>query len=363
MTPSDEGDSSPGEWMRRLLVLPEQASTIADDIDALHYFVITVTMIGAVSVALLAGWFVIRYRRKARPGPPDQPAKYFIVPVWLEVGLIGGLMLLFIGWWWIGVRQYMHMRVPPPDAEEVYVLGKQWMFKFSHPSGVSTVDTLYVPVGRPVKLVMTSRDVIHSFYVPEFRVKQDLVPGRYTTVWFEPDRTGVFDILCAEFCGTGHSQMRGQVVVLSPSDYEEWLETAPSEELEPGDPREGLALVDMGEVVAAQRGCLRCHTTDGSPHIGPSFAGLHGATIPLQDGGEIVADEAYLTESMMDPLAHVHAGFTPVMPSYKGMLEPAEVAALLELIESLRAPVPARAYPPPQAQGTPAYPVPEGSTP
>jgi cytochrome c oxidase subunit 2 len=331
------------EWLRELLVLPEQASTYATEIDMLHYFVISVTMLGAAAVAIVATYFVIRFRRRGRPGPVPR----FQMPMKIEGVLVGTLVLLFFGWWWIGLRQYMSVRSPPANTTEVYVTGKQWMFKFSYPGGKSSVGTLYVPVGQPMRLLMTSRDVIHSFYVPQFRVKQDLVPGRYTTAWFEATTPGVYEILCAEFCGTGHSQMRGQVVVLSAGDYQAWLEGA--------SPGEGLDLVDMGEAVATDRGCLRCHTTDGSPHIGPSFAGLYGRTILLDDGGEVVADEAYLTKSMMDPLEHVRAGYRPVMPSYQGLLDPAETAALLELIRSLRAEHARPPYPPPQAEGIPVY--------
>lgn len=361
------------ELLRDLLVLPPGASTIADEIDVFHAIVIGVAMLGAVVVALMALDYLRRYRAHGRD--LTAPVPEWRMPTWLEVTLIGGVSVLFLGWWLVGVRQYDRLRDPPRDSLRIYVVAKQWMFKFAYPDGRTTADVLYVPAGHPVTLVMTSRDVIHSFFVPAFRVKYDVLPDRYTMMWFQAPTPGEYPLLCAEYCGTGHSTMGGVVRVLDPEDYEAWLAGAQlpdadpsldppaSNEIRPRPRVHPELLAERGEEVAARRGCLRCHTTDGSPHIGPSFAGLHGATIPLQDGGEIVADEAYLTESMMDPLAHVHAGFTPVMPSYKGMLEPAEVAALLELIESLRAPVPARAYPPPQAQGTPAYPVPEGSTP
>src|SRR5262249_31321508 len=154
-------------------------------------------------------------------------------------------------------------------------------------------SVLYVPAGRPVKLIMTSRDVIHSFYVPDFRVKQDVVPGRYTTAWFEANAPGAYEILCAEYCGQGHSTMRCPVVALSPADYERWLGGAA--------PAQQRSLLRTGERVAADQGCLRCHTLDGTPHIGPTWAGLYGAVVPLEGGGEVKADEAYITESMMDP--------------------------------------------------------------
>lgn len=361
------------EWLREILLLPRQKSTVAAEIDHLHYFVIGVTMLGAVSVALIAAIFVIRYRESKRREGPQRPVREFFMPLKLEFGLIAMLALLFFGWWWIGIRQYMRVRIAPPNPTEVYVMAKQWMFKFSYPEGNSSVHTLYIPAGRPIKLVMTSRDVIHAFYVPEFRVKQDIVPGRYTSTWFEAPEPGSYDILCTEFCGTGHSEMRGRVVVLSPEDYQAFLEGTreprrpgidrASDLVDDADLREGPNLVDVGETVAAQQGCLRCHTTDGSPHIGPSFAGLFGRPVVLTNGRELIADEAYITESIMDPMEHIHQGFQPVMPSYKGLLEPGEVAGLVELIKSLRDAdrppfQPTRAYPPPAAEGVPLYPAP-----
>jgi cytochrome c oxidase subunit 2 len=378
------------EIMRRLLALPPQASTVAREIDSLHYVVILCTMAGATAVAVVAIWFTIRYRASKDPSPPGSPVEIVGLPVWIEAGLVALLASLFVGWWVVGVRQFMVLQDPPDDSMEVYVVGKQWMWKFTHASGMETESRLYVPAGRPVKLVMTSRDVIHSFYVPQFRVKQDLVPGRYTIAWFQADEPGVYPVLCAEFCGTGHSVRRGEVVVLVAEAWARFRDQRPGSTIEApvfveparADaevPAQPLELVDLGADVAAERGCLRCHTTDGSPHIGPSFAGLWGATVPLQAGGTVIADEAYLTQSMMDPLEHVHAGFQPVMPSYRGQLEPAETAALLELIRSLaaverwsdpRAGAPSGAalahepYPAPAAPGLPEYadvPAAEGS--
>jgi cytochrome c oxidase subunit 2 len=227
--------------------------------------------------------------------------------------------------------------------------------------------------------VMTSRDVIHSFFVPEFRVKMDVVPGRYTMVWFEAKTPGTYPILCTEYCGTEHSLMRGEVVVLTASEYARWLRGIRGPQIagvvyrepresEPQAPSEPIELVEQGERIAAREGCLRCHTTDGSPHIGPSFAGLYGTLVTLQDGSVTRADEAYLTASMMDPREHLHAGFPPVMPSYRGRLDPGETAALVELIRSLEgverwdtpaqapSPEPFEHYPEPEAPGLPAYP-------
>jgi cytochrome c oxidase subunit 2 len=231
---------------------------------------------------------------------------------------------------------------------KVYVTAKQWMWKFAYPEGNRSIAVLYVPVNRPVELVMTSRDVIHSFYVPDFRVKQDVVPGRYTTVWFEVPEPGRYPIFCTEYCGTGHSMMRGEVVALAPADFDRWLASQSERQriagqsyVPPAVPGEGappemLSLVVLGRNAAAEHGCLRCHTLDGSRHIGPTWAGLYGSVIPLRDGSVAVADDAFITASMMDPQARIHAGFPPVMPSFQGQIDPADTAAIVELIRSLR---------------------------
>jgi cytochrome c oxidase subunit 2 len=312
------------DFMRRILFLPPQASTVAPAIDHLHYFVITTTMLGALLITATGFWMVIRFRRRDEHEPErEQPAPK--VPAWLEGTVIASLLGLFCLWWLIGFLQFVRMRVAPTDTLDIYVTAKQWMWRFSYADGHHSLSSVFVPAGRPVKLVMISRDVIHSFFVPDFRVKQDVIPGRQTTLWFQADHAGVHEILCAEYCGTGHSRMRGEVVVLEPADYERWLESA--------GPQPELA--DQGRRAAAEHGCLRCHTLDGTPHIGPSWRGLYHATIPLQDGSTAFVDEAFITESMMDPRAKIHSGFQPVMPSFLGQIAPAETAAIIALIRSL----------------------------
>jgi cytochrome c oxidase subunit 2 len=222
----------------------------------------------------------------------------------------------------------------------VYVTAKQWMWKFAYFDGRASMDVLTVPAHRPIKLVMTSRDVIHSFYVPAFRMKHDVVPGRYYTTWFEANAPGTYDIDCAEFCGVDHSRMLGKVQVLSDEEYARWLEAPQSEGA-----RKGVAgptatgdgdLAAAGRDVAARRGCFNCHTIDGQPHIGPTWAGLYDSQVTLDDGRVALADEAYLTRSMMDPQADIVAGYKGVMPTYRGALPEPEVAALVEFIKSLR---------------------------
>ncbi len=312
------------DLLRALLDLPPQASTYAFGVDMLHYFVIGTTMLGATFVFALALFFLVRSRRRA----PGELTPRVTATAPTEATLIGGLLAVFIVFWIVGATQYDRMMTPPPDALPVYVTAKQWMWKFSYADGRSSMDVLTVPVGRPIKLVMNSRDVIHSFYVPAFRMKHDVVPGRYYVAWFEAITVGTFDIRCAEYCGVSHSRMLGSVRVLSADDYRRWLETV--------SPGESHDLAAEGLDVAARRGCLSCHTLDGQPHIGPTWAGLYASSVKLDDGHTVIADVPYLTRSMMDPHVEVVAGFKPVMPSYRGVLEEPEVAALVELIASLQ---------------------------
>lgn len=337
------------EFFRRLLFLPPQSSTVAEEIDYLHYSVISVTMAGATLVAAVAAYFILRYRRRPDLGnvapnlspTPVQPLMAF----WFELVVIGFLLALFVGWWVVGFRQFVRLEVPPASATEIYVTGKQWMWAFAYPSGRTSNAVLYVPANRPVKLILSSRDVIHSFFVPHFRVKKDVIPGRMTTLWFEAKEPGVYPVFCTEYCGEGHSTMRAQVVALSEEDYVAKLEQLPR--LDIGGPdyvepavagavsSQLLSLAAMGERVAVMKGCMRCHTSDGTPHLGPSWFGVFRTEVELSGGELVFADEAYLTESMMDPRAKLRAGFQPIMPSYQGLLSAAEVGALLEYMRYL----------------------------
>lgn len=322
------------ELLRRLLFLPEQASDAAFEIDALHYVVISATMLGSIGVGILALVYFLRWRRRGKA----KPTPHIVATVRQELVLIGSLLALFLAFWFVGFRQYVSLRQPPNDAMVVYVTAKQWMWKFAYPDGRASMDVLTVPNGRAIKLVMISRDVIHSFFVPAFRQKQDVLPGQYITTWFRPILPGTYPILCAEYCGTSHSRMRGTVLVLSPEDYESWLarekQRAVAEGVTAVAPESDL--VSIGRNVAAKRACLSCHTLDGQPHIGPTWVGLFESKVTLEGGRTVIADEAYLTRSMMDPARDVVAGFKNVMPVYRGRLDEPEVAALVELIRALR---------------------------
>lgn len=366
------------DFLRRLLYLPEQASTVAMEIDTLHFFVIGITMAGATGVFIAALWWSIRYRARSDEDTVTTPQVRAGLAV--EGGLLSFLIVLFVVFWVVGFHQYMKLRVPPKGAMTIYVTAKQWMWKFAYPEGKQTINTLVVPANRDVLLVMTSRDVIHSFYVPAFRIKQDVLPGRYYNAWFHALRPGTYRIFCAEYCGLMHSAMMADVVALPPDEYQLWLEGEPIESFialpagtgrgrvvtrlhgefahyprgipESSPPR---SMADHGRQVAAEKGCLACHTLDGQPHIGPTWRGLWYRETVLLDGSTIVANEAYLTRSMMDPMVELVAGYAPVMPTYQGLLEPGEVGAILELIRSIAEPLPTPSrYPEPLLRPPPA---------
>jgi len=304
--------------MRHALNLPPQASTFARGIDYLHY-----TVIGsAFVVCTLAFFFILFVLIRYREGSGRTQRR---IPHWVEVGAAGFTLTVFLVWWVIGFVQYREMRTPPKNALRVYVVAKQWMWEYVYPSGVTAEDEIHVPVGQPVELMMTSRDVIHSFHVPAFRIKQDVLPGRITNVWFTATQPGRYPILCAEYCGTGHSRMRGAVIAMEPSAYADWAAG-----------HHDTDLAQAGEKLATDYGCFRCHTVDGTPHLGPSWKDLYGSTIPLAGGGTVLADDAYLTESMMDPEAKLHAGYPALMPTFLGRLSGPEAAAIVEYIRSLR---------------------------
>jgi cytochrome c oxidase subunit 2 len=328
------------ELLRKLLFLPEQASTFARDIDQLHYFVILTTFVMSTLVGLTALFFFVRYRRRSE----TQTTPHIEPTAAMEAAFVAIPLAFFLSWFFIGYREFVRQQTPPSDSMDVYVMGKKWMWKFAYPDGPNSINVLRVPAGRNVRLLMTSRDVIHSFYVPEFRIKQDVLPGRYTQTWFNAVEPGRYQILCAEYCGAGHSIMRGEVLVLRPQEYEDWLnqqkrglvtrqDGAPTG-LDYSPPTGNM--VEQGRRVAAEQGCVKCHSTDGSRHIGPTWLDLYKRHEKLNDGSFIDADEAYLTESMMEPALKVVDGFQPVMPSFQGKISGPEVAALVEYIKSLQ---------------------------
>jgi cytochrome c oxidase subunit II len=324
----------------KILFLPERASTFAERVDVLHYFVVGTTMVMSAGVGLAALFFFFRYRRRV----PNQTTEYVTPDLKTEFLFVSVPLVFFLAWFAIGFRDFTWVTTPPKDAMDVYVMGKQWMWKFAYPEGPNGVNVLHVPANRPVRLLITSRDVLHSFYVPAFRIKMDALPGRYTQVWFEATKPGTYQVLCTEYCGLSHSKMLAEVVVLAPEDFEEWLKEQQRGRLQGR--QDALAdtslvppvarMAEQGERLAGSQGCLKCHTVDGAPHVGPTFLGLYDREEKLADGQTIRVDEAYITQSMMDPGAHLVVGYQNVMPTYQGKLQGAETAAIVEYLKTLR---------------------------
>jgi cytochrome c oxidase subunit 2 len=330
------------ELLREMLFLPEQASEHARQIDALHYFIILTSMAAAAAIFFTALYFFVKYRRRSESDRTPVVKPRFIH----EFFFVGVPLAVFLLWFALGYPRFVDLHAPPEGAMDVFVQGKKWMWKFAYPGGPNAVDVLRVPEGRPVRLLITSRDVIHSFYVPALRLKQDALPGRYTQTWFTADRAGRYEIFCTEYCGLGHSSMLGELVVMPAEQFDEWLArsrlglaSAQDGAAVPGEVvLTGSNLIEEGRRVAAEQGCLKCHTVDGARHIGPTWVDLYGRSQRMKDGNVVVADEAYLTKSMMDPAAQIVAGYQNVMPTYQGKLSPPQAAALVEYIKSLKTP-------------------------
>jgi len=305
--------------------LPEAASSIASRVDNVIWFVTIISLVFFVFITALLVVFAIKYRRRSEDDEtPYQVSHHTLEVVWTIIPSIL-VMVIFV----YGFVVFEDLRTPPKDAMEINVTGKQWLWQFHYDNGKSTINELFVPEGRPVKLVMTSDDVLHSFFVPEFRVKQDLVPGMYTYLWFKAIKKGEFNIFCAEYCGTNHSGMLGKVKVLSPADFEKWKTS--KEEL-----IAGANLVEAGAELYTKRACIGCHSIDGSPMVGPTFKGIFGRQETLADGQEITVDENYLRKSIYEPQAQVVKGYQPIMPSFKGIISDNEVSALIAYMKSLK---------------------------
>jgi cytochrome c oxidase subunit 2 len=304
-------------------LFPEAASTMAGRVDALYFFLVAIALFFSLLIAGLIVYYAIRYRRRH----PEGTGERIHGALWLEVTWtavpLAISMVVFV--WSASV--FFAMSRPPDETLNVYVVGKQWMWKFQHLDGRREIGELHVPVGRAVKLIMTSEDVIHDLFVPAFRVKADVIPGRYTNVWFEPTRPGRYHLFCAEYCGTKHSGMVGEVVVMDPTEYQTWLSG--------GEPEGSLA--SAGERLFVSLACNTCHRPDTEGR-GPSLDGLFGATVALQSGETAVVDEAYVRESILNPSARITAGYQPIMPTFQGLVTEEQLLELVEYVKSLQRP-------------------------
>jgi cytochrome c oxidase subunit 2 len=302
-------------------LFPEQASTMAARVDNLYFFLLGLTVFFSLLIAGLIVVYAIKFRRRS----PDSIGAVIHGGLMLEITWsVIPLMITMVLFVW-GASVFFAMSRPPEETMNVYVVGKQWMWKFQHLDGQREINELHVPVGRPVKLIMTSEDVIHDVFVPAFRVKADVLPGRYTNIWFEPTKPGTYHLFCAEYCGTRHSGMTGQVVVMEPNDYQNWLS---------GGAGEG-SLAAAGQKLFSDLACNTCHRPDAQGR-GPVLQNLFGKTVELASGERVVADEAYIRESILNPQAKITVGFQPIMPTFQGLVTEEQLLELIEYVKSLK---------------------------
>jgi cytochrome c oxidase subunit II len=302
---------------------PQQASSVAGEVDALFLFILGVTGLFALGIWIALFYFAIRYRRRSDDDRPAEIHGSLVLELtWTVIPFL--LMSAMFVW---GAKVFFHLNRPPDDAMTVSVVGKRWMWKLQHPTGQREINELHVPVGRAVKLVITSEDTIHSFFVPAFRVKKDAVPGRYNMAWFRATKTGSYHLFCAEYCGTEHSKMIGRIVVMEPEEYQVWLAGGPAPE----------SPVLAGEKLFTELNCITCHRPDSAGR-GPVLNGIFGRPVNLASGERVVADEAYVRESILSPAAKVVAGYQPVMPTFLGQVNEEQLISLIAYIESLQVP-------------------------
>ena len=304
-------------------IFPDLASTFAWQVDALYILLVVLTVIFTAGVFAAIVYMSVRYRRRSddeRPKPihgsiPLELA-WSIIPLFMAMGV-----------YVLGADLYFRIYRPPTEALDIYVVGKQWMWKIQHEQGKREINELHVPIGQPIRLTMASEDVIHSFFIPAFRTKKDVVPGRYTTMWFEASQLGEFHLFCAEYCGTQHSAMIGKVTVMEQVDYQNWLD---------GGTGKAETMVQAGARQFTQLGCQTCHKETSSGR-GPSLIGVFGKPVLLENGNEATADEDYLRESILNPQAKIVQGYKPIMPTFQGQISEETLLQILTYIQSLGA--------------------------
>jgi len=308
------------KWLHNSALFPAEASTISPYTDALYFFLLLMTVVGMLLVCVLVFGFSIRYRREKNPVATQIEGSTLLEATWTIIPL--AIFLVTFVW---GALLYFRIYDPPANAMNIYVVGKQWMWKAEHPGGQHEINALHVPAGRPVQLTMISQDVFHSFSIPDFRVKREVIPGRYTTVWFQATEPGTYHIFCTQYCGTQHSGMIGEVTVLTPDDYEKWTKQSTS----------GMSLAQNGERLFASMGCNACHSGTAAAR-GPNLAGVYGSKLTLTNGNQVLVNDAYLRDAILNPSEHVTAGFAPIMPTYQGQISEDGLIDLVEYIKDLQ---------------------------
>jgi cytochrome c oxidase subunit 2 len=299
-----------------------EASDYAARVDHTFWMLVTLSALVMLLVIGLTGVFVVRYRRGSNAPRGELPEAFKHE---VEIGWTAATLFLFLFLFWWAASTELSALSPPQDALEIHVVAKQWMWKFQHPNGAREINELHLPVQTSVRLAMTSEDVIHDLYLPALRLKQDILPGRYTYLWFTATKTGTFHLTCAEFCGTDHSVMAGQLVIVAPQDYARWTTAQP----------EGDDLAHQGAALFRSLGCSGCHDAPGAVVHAPDLHGVYGHLVQLSDGRTVMADEAYLRDKILLPNRDIPAGYAPDMPSFRGVVSEEDLVKLIAYLESL----------------------------
>src|SRR6202158_2136121 len=318
---------------------PARASTTAGSVDTLFIFLVILSAMVSVAIFAAIVLFAVRYRKRRGVVAEQIEGSTALEITWSIIPL--GIFAVISLW---GAIIYFKERTPPRGATEVYVVAKQWMWKLQHEEGQREINELHVPVGRDAKMILTSQDVIHSFFIPAFRIKQDVLPGRYTTLWFKATKPGRYHLFCAEYCGTNHSGMGGDIVVMEPQDYAQWMAGGPSAPLQ-----------ETGKQLFTQLGCATCHRFDVQGR-GPNLTGIYNKPVLLEDGRTVIADENYVRESILNPTAKIVSGFKPVMPTFQGIVSDEQLNALVAYVKSSSQPPPGTAGLQNQPATSPAQP-------
>jgi len=322
--------------------IPESASTVSSKVDALYFYLCGITVFFSLLISATLLFFVIKYRRRSPFEIPRPIAgSHKLETLWSVIPFV--IAMSMFAW---GAQIFFENSRPPANANEIYIVGKQWMWKIQHSTGQREINQLHVPVGRKIKLIMTAEDTIHDFFIPAFRIKADVLPGKYTTQWFEATKAGTYHLFCAEYCGMNHSGMIGTVVVMQPSEFDSWLS---------GNADQQSPAV-AGQQLYQSLGCVTCHGAQGEGGRGPSLVGLFGRKVDLTNGQSLTADEAYVRESIENPQAKIVTGFGPIMPTFQGQVTPEQLIQLMSFIKSLQVsgPQPAAAATPRSASSAPA---------
>jgi cytochrome c oxidase subunit 2 len=307
------------KWLTNSALFPREASTIAPWMDELYLFLLGMTVTGILLVGAIVTTFSLRYRKSVHPVATQVEGSTLLEATWTIIPL--AIFLITFVW---GALLYFRIYNPPVNAMNIYIVGKQWMWKAEHPGGQHEINALHVPINQPIQLTMISQDVFHSFSIPDFRIKREVIPGRYSTVWFNATTPGEYHLFCTQYCGTNHSAMIGTITAMTPDDYKKWTQESTS----------GMSLAQNGERLFASMGCNACHSGNAAAR-GPNLAQVYGSKLTLTNGSQVLVNEAYLRDAILNPSQHVTQGYSPIMPTYQGQISEDGLIDLVEYLKQL----------------------------